>query len=447
MSEPRKLPPLTLQQIILMNFGFFGIQYSFGLQQTAINPIFSFLNANPEELPLLNLAGPMTGLIIQPLIGAMSDRTWSPRWGRRKPYFLLGAMGCSLCLFAYPFSTALWMAVLLLWLLDASNNTAMEPYRAFIADRLPPEQHASGFLTQSFFTGLGITLANVSLFFFQKSITGETASGIPYWVFGSFFVGAICSIGSVLLSVSKTPEIPPTEAELAAIRAKKGGLIAAVTEIAEAIKEMPKPLWQLALVYLFQWYAMFCYWQYVSHSIAQSVWNTTSENKELYSQAVAWTGLVNGFYNVVTFLSAFALVAVARKYGAKWVHAGALILAAVGLWMFPHISNKYMLFVPMIGFGIAWASMMGVPYIIAVAAIPRERYGVYMGIINMMIVIPMLIQTLTFGKVYHNFLGATPGNAIMFAGALLFMAAMATLLIKTPKQESNLPMPARVGGH
>ena len=446
MSEPRNLPPLTLQQIILMNFGFFGIQYSFGLQQTAINPIFSFLNANPEELPLLNLAGPMTGLIIQPLIGAMSDRTWSPRWGRRKPYFLLGAMGCSLCLFAYPFSTALWMAVLLLWLLDASNNTAMEPYRAFIADRLPPEQHASGFLTQSFFTGLGITLANVSLFFFQKSITGETASGIPYWVFGSFFVGAICSIGSVLLSVSKTPEIPPTEAELAAIRAKKGGLIAAVTEIAEAIKEMPKPLWQLALVYLFQWYAMFCYWQYVSHSIAQSVWNTTSENKELYSQAVAWTGLVNGFYNVVTFLSAFALVAVARKYGAKWVHAGALMLAAVGLWMFPHISNKYMLFVPMIGFGIAWASMMGVPYIIAVAAIPRERYGVYMGIINMMIVIPMLIQTLTFGKVYHNFLGATPGNAIMFAGALLFMAAMATLLIKTPKQESNLPMPARIGG-
>ena len=447
MSEPRKLPTLTLQQIILMNFGFFGIQYSFGLQQTAINPIFSFLNANPEELPLLNLAGPMTGLIIQPLIGAMSDRTWSPRWGRRKPYFLIGALGCSLCLFAYPFSTALWMAVLLLWLLDASNNTAMEPYRAFIADRLPPEQHASGFLTQSFFTGLGITLANVSLFFFQKSIAGETASGIPYWVFGSFFVGAICSIGSVLLSVSKTPEIPPTEAELAAIRAKKGGLVAAITEIAEAIKEMPKPLWQLALVYLFQWYAMFCYWQYVSHSIAQSVWKATSENKELYSEAVAWTGLVNGFYNVVTFLSAFALVAVARKYGAKWVHAGALILAAVGLWMFPHISNKYMLFVPMIGFGIAWASMMGVPYIIAVAVIPRERYGVYMGIINMMIVIPMLIQTLTFGKVYHNFLGATPGNAIMCAGALLFIAALATLLIKTPKQESNLPMPARVGGH
>lgn len=447
MSEPRKLPLLTLQQIILMNFGFFGIQYSFGLQQTAINPIFSFLKASPEELPLLNLAGPLTGLIIQPLIGAMSDRTWSPRWGRRKPYFLLGATGCSLCLFAYPFSTTLWVAVLLLWLLDASNNTAMEPYRAFIADRLPPEQHASGFLTQSFFTGLGITLANVSLFFFQKAITGETASGIPYWVFGSFFVGAICSIGSVLLSVSKTPEIPPTEQELAAMRAKKGGLFAAISEIAHAIIEMPKPLWQLALVYLFQWYAMFCYWQYVSHSIAQSIWNATSANKELYSEAVAWTGLVNGFYNIVTFLSAFFLVKVARQYGAKWVHAGALIIAAVGLWAFPHIGNKYLLFVPMIGFGIAWASMMGVPYIIAVAAIPRERYGVYMGIINMMIVIPMLIQTLTFGKVYHNVLGENPGNAIMFAGGLLFIAALATLLIKTPHPDANLPMPPRVGGH
>ena len=448
MSEQRKLPTLTFQQIILMNFGFFGIQYSFGLQQTAINPIFSFLNASPEELPLLNLAGPMTGLLIQPMIGAMSDRTWSPRWGRRKPYFLTGALGCSICLFAYPFSTALWIAVLLLWILDASNNTAMEPYRAFIADRLPPEQHASGFLTQSFFTGLGITLANVSLFVFENVIIGQTASGIPYWVFGSFFVGAVCSIGSVLLSVSMVSEIPPTSEELAALRAKKAGFGAAIAEIFHAIKEMPKPLWQLALVYLFQWYAMFCYWQFVSHSIAQSVWNTTVENKELYAEAVAWTGLVNGFYNIVTFLSAFALVAAARKYGAKWVHSGALTLAAIGLFAFPHIGNKYLLFVPMIGFGIAWASMMGVPYIIAVAEIPKERYGVYMGIINMMIVIPMLIQTLTFGKVYHNFLGARPGNALIFASALLLTAAIATLFIKgTKKPISNMPMANRIGGH
>ena len=205
----RQKPLMSMQQILLMNLGFFGIQYSFGMQQTAVNPVYEFLGANPGDLPILNLAGPITGLFIQPLIGALSDRTWSPRWGRRKPFFLIGAIGCSLCLFLFPFVTAVWMAVLLLWLLDASNNTAMEPYRAFIADKLPPSQLGKGFLAQSFFTGLGITLANISLFVFQKLITGATEAGIPYWVLGSFMLGAVCSIGSVLVSVLTTPEIPP----------------------------------------------------------------------------------------------------------------------------------------------------------------------------------------------------------------------------------------------
>ncbi len=185
-------PKLSFMQIINMNVGFFGIQYSFGLQQSAVNPIYDFLGAKPDEIPLLNLAGPMTGLLIQPIIGVLSDRTWHPRFGRRKPYFFIGALFCSLCLFLYPFSTSLWMAAGLLWVLDAANNTAMEPYRAFIADKLPAPQLATGFLTQSFFTGLGITLANISLFFFQKYIPGQHGA-IPYWVFGSFFLGSICS--------------------------------------------------------------------------------------------------------------------------------------------------------------------------------------------------------------------------------------------------------------
>ena len=216
----RQKPLMTMPQILIMNFGFFGIQYSFGMQQTAVNPIFQKLGAEGHALPLLNLAGPITGLLIQPMIGALSDRTWSPRWGRRKPFFLIGALGCSICLFLFPFVAAVWMAVLLLWLLDASNNTAMEPYRAFIADKLPPSQLAKGFLAQSFFTGFGITLANISLFVFQKIISGGTDAGIPYWVFGSFMLGAVCSIGSVLISVLRTPEIPPTTEELAAIQAK-----------------------------------------------------------------------------------------------------------------------------------------------------------------------------------------------------------------------------------
>jgi maltose/moltooligosaccharide transporter len=428
----REKPLMTMRQILLMNFGFFGIQYSFGMQQTAINPIFTFLDADPGQLPILNLAGPMTGLLIQPLIGAWSDRTWSPRWGRRKPFFIAGAIGCSVCLFCFPFVTAIWMAVLLLWLLDASNNTAMEPYRAFIADKLPPSQLAKGFLAQSFFTGFGITLANLSLFVFQKLITGGTDAGIPYWVFGSFMLGSVCSIASVLVSVLRTPEIPPSEAELAVMRAKKGGAGKAVREILDAIIEMPGALRRLAMVYLFQWYAMVCYWQFVGLSVAKSLFDTSDPESQAYQKAIAWTGLINGWYNIVTFSVAFSLVALARRRGAKWVHSSCLLCAAVGLVIFPHLNNKYLAFVPIIGLGIAWASIMGVPYILAVRVIPSTRYGVYMGIINMMIVVPMLIQTFTFGWIFDHLLDANPTNAIMFAGVLLACAAAVMTTLKEP---------------
>lgn len=440
-------PQLSFWQIVNMNFGFFGIQYSFGLQQTAINPIYSFLNADPEQLPLLNLAGPMTGLLVQPLIGAMSDKTWHPRWGRRKPYFLVGAIFCSLCLFAFPFSSALWMAAGLLWILDAANNTAMEPYRAFVADKLPESQYGMGFLTQSFFTGLGITLANLSLFFFKGNILGASASGIPYWVYGSFFVGGVCSISSVLWSLHTTPEIPPTEEELAYIKNNRHGAFQPFVEIFDALKNMPKCMWQLALVYLFQWYALFIYWQYCSHSIAQSVWKTSSlDNKVLYEEAVAWTGLINGWYNIITFLSAFGLVWLTKRFGPKWVHFSCLVIAGIGLLMFANIENKYLLFAPMTGFGIAWASMMGVPYMLVVSSIPKERFGVYMGIINMMIVIPMIFQTLSFGAIYKSLLGNNPGNAIMMAGMLLLLAALAVTRI-TVRRSQEVAISRSMGGH
>ena len=430
-----------------MNVGFFGIQYSFGLQQSAVNPIYDFLGASPDQIPLLNLAGPVTGLLIQPLIGAISDKTWHPRFGRRKPFFFIGAVFCSICLFLYPFSSTLWMAVGLLWVLDAANNTAMEPYRALIADKLPPRQHALGFLSQSFFTGLGITLANISLFIFQKQITGAHGQ-IPYWVFASFFLGSICSITSVCWSIYKTSEIPPTPEELAILKAEKGGIFKPFIEISHSITHMPKVMWQLALVYLFQWYALFCYWQNASKSIAQSVWKTSpSENKSLYEEAVGWTGLVNGWYNIVTFLSAFALVGLARKYSPKMVHFICLIMAGIGLLIFPHIENKYALFAPMTGFGIAWASMMGVPYLMVVNNIPKSKYGVYMGIINMMIVIPMIIQNITFGYIHKNFLDNDPGKAITFAGVFLLLAAFATMLIKTSKIDPDAEIPIATAGH
>lgn len=421
-------------QIINMNVGFFGIQYSFGLQQSAVNPIYDFLGASPDELPLLNLAGPLTGLLIQPIIGALSDKTWLPKLGgRRKPYFFIGALVCSLALFLFPFSSSLWMAAGLLWILDAGNNTAMEPYRAFIADKLDESQQPMGFQAQSFFTGFGQTLANVSLFIFPLIFIGTTGK-LPTWVFASFFLGAVCSIASVWWSSHTTKEIPPSEEELQIIQAEKLNLLTPFIDIFAAVKDMPKVMWQLALVYLFQWYALFCYWQNSSKSIALSVWNTSPEkDMKLYGEAVSWTGLVNGWYNVVTFLVAFLLVGFAKKYSARYVHFTCLLLAAIGFLVFPHIENKYLLFPAITGFGIGWASMMGIPYLMVVSNIPKERYGVYMGIINMMIVIPMFIQTITFGYIMKHFLNNDARAAITFAGILLILSAVFTLFIKTKK--------------
>ena len=423
---------LSFWQIINMNVGFFGIQYSFGLQQSAVNPIYDFLGAKPDEIPWLNLAGPLTGLLVQPIIGALSDKTWHPRFGRRKPYFFIGAVMCSIALFLFPFSSALWMAAGLLWILDAGNNTAMEPYRAFIADKLNAEQQPTGFQAQSFFTGLGQTLANFSLFIFPMVIAGHTGK-IPNWVFASFLLGSFCSIASVWWSMRTTPEIPPTPEELEHIRSKPLNLLTPFTEVFSAIRDMPSVMWQLALVYLFQWYALFCYWQNSSKSIGLSVYRTTPENVPLYEKAVSLAGSVNGFYNIITFISAFALVGFARKYHPKWVHFACLLLAGTGLMLFPFITQKALLYVAIAGFGIGWASMMGIPYLLVVSQIPKERYGVYMGIINMLIVIPMLLQTISFGWVMRNFLHNDPRNAILFAGCSLLIAALLTTLIRSSR--------------
>jgi maltose/moltooligosaccharide transporter len=439
-------PNLTFWQIINMNVGFFGIQYSFGLQQSAVNPIYDFLGAKPDEIPWLNLAGPLTGLLIQPIIGALSDKTWLPKFGRRKPYFFIGAMICSFALFMFPFSSSLWMAAGLLWILDVGNNTAMEPYRAFIADKLDASQQPTGFQAQSFFTGFGQTLANVSLFIFPMIFIGKTGK-LPTWVFATFFLGSVCSIGSVWWSSRTTPEIPPTAEEFKKMKDEPLNIFSPFTDIFKAIKFMPTVMWQLALVYLFQWYALFCYWQNSSKSIALSVWKITPQsNPELYEKAVGLTGLVNGWYNVVTFLCAFGLAWFAKKYSPKLVHFSCLLLAGIGLLAFPHIEIKQFLFPAITGFGIGWASMMGIPYLMVVSKIPKERYGVYMGIINMMIVVPMLLQSISFGYILKHFLNNDPRNAISLAGTFLLIAALLTLLIKADKPSDDIVIPVG-GGH
>ncbi len=435
--------PISFWQLWNMNFGFLGIQYSFGLQQTAVNPIYMLLGANPDELPILNLAGPMTGLLVQPIIGALSDRTWHPRLGRRKPYFLIGAIMCSLALFAFPFSSSIWMAAGLLWILDAGNNTAMEPYRAFVADVLPVEDQRRGFLIQSFFTGFGITLANLCLYFLQKSkfLSNTTSNGLPYWVYVAFIVGGITSITTILWAMYKTKENPPSEEELDSMSKEKSTFFTPLIVVLHAIKDMPKILWKLAFLYLFQWYALFIYWQFSSLSVAQTIYNIPigphMNQHADFAKAVSFTGLLNASYNIITFIVALLLMKVLSKFAAYKVHSFALALAAIGLFQFSQTHNSNLQLVNIVGLGIAWASIMGVPYLMVVKELPREKYGVYMGIINMMIVVPMLIETVSFGAIYKHVLGSIPSRAIAFAATLFLIASILSMLLFKPRNHTS----------
>ena len=423
-----------------MNVGFLGIQYSFGLQQTAINPIFLYLGAPEDMLPILNIAGPVTGLIVQPIIGAMSDKTWSPRWGRRKPYFLIGAVLGSLCLFAFPTSPVLWFAVGLLWILDVGNNMAMEPYRAFVGDKLPEKQLSLGYQMQSLFVGAGILLANGSIILFQYLLGDgdvEVAGTIPKWLYYSFYIGGILSITTILWSVLKTPEIPPSPEELEEINEDKrkpiGQRIAKpFGEIRNAIKEMPKFMWKISAVYLFQWYALFVYWQYITPLFKLTMGYSTSE-------AAAQAAKMSTTYNVVTMVVALALVPLTLRYGGKKVYALSLVGTAIALFFIPFINDSLMVLAPMILFGIGWAAMMGIPYTMVSKVVPQERRGVYMGILNMMIVIPMGIETLTFGPIYKYLLGDNAVNAMLFAAVCFVIAAVLALRlnVKAEVAEEN----------
>ncbi|MEJ6558031.1 MAG: MFS transporter [Flavobacteriaceae bacterium] len=427
-------PRLSFWQIFNMNIGFLGIQFSFGLQQTAFNPFFSFLGANTSELPLLNLAGPVTVLIIQPIIGAISDKTWSPKWGRRKPFFLIGALIGSLCLFAFPYSPGLWFAVGLLWILDVGNNMAMEPYRAFVGDKLPDEQLNVGYQMQSLFVGAGIVLANASIFLFQDWFGGaeslDSGGSIPTWLYYSFFMGAILSVGTILWSVLKTPEIPPTTQELVVIEQHNAlpfskRLKAPFTEIIDAIKNMPNFMWRLSAVYLFQWYALFIYWQFISPMFEESMGFDKS-------QALSQAAKMNTTYNISTIVFALLLVPLTLKFSGKKVYVLSLFLTGLAMLNIPFINDPFLVLFPMILFGIGWAAMMGIPYSMVAKIVPQERRGVYMGILNMMIVIPMGIQTLSFGPIVKNILDNSAVNAILFGGIFFIIAGVLAMRLKLP---------------
>jgi maltose/moltooligosaccharide transporter len=451
MSEPVSAGPeqadhkplMSGPALLMMNLGFFGVQFSFGLTQSAVNPLFLLIGATPDQLPILNLAGPVTGLIIQPLIGAISDRTWHPRWGRRRPFITAGALLCAVILFLFPFVGILWLAVICFWLLDAGNNTSMEPYRAFISDRLPKSQLARGFLTQSMFTGAGAVLANLSLFLLEKveALQQTAGNGVPYWMYVCFMIGTFCILLTVLTAMARTKELTPSAAEIEEVRNAPKGLHHAVREIADAVRVMPVAMHKIGVVFLFQWYAMFIYWQFLAVSLGETVFGATpEEGGPAWEEAIGWSGLQNAAYNFVTMVSALFLVGFARRIGAKRVHAVALGLAAGSLVWLSGIDNQYLALVPMIGLGIFWASAVGIPYLMVASMVPAKRTGVYMGILNMMIVVPMLIQTVTFGWIFEHWLDGSGSNAILLAGVLLGIGAVAMLWVDPPDEADESPI-------
>jgi len=443
-----KKPILTLPQIINMNFGFFGLQYSFGLQQANMSPIYSYLGAEESSLPLLWMAGPMTGLIVQPIIGAVSDKTIT-RWGRRTPYFLLGAIFCSLCLFWMPYSSTVWMAASILWILDAANNITQEPYRAFVSDKLDPAQHSIGFLTQSAFTGLGQTLSYLTptlLIFFGVSQVAKNDAGIPITTLLAFIIGSVVSIGSILWTLRTTKEIPLTEEQIAEIRANPAGVASTFREIGDALRDMPLTMRRMMPMMLFSWYAMFIYWQYITLCLAKTLHQTVDPSSTGFRSAELLTGQIGAFYNFIAFVSAFGLAKLANLYGPKYIHQICLALAGIGLLIIPILPSEMAMFIPMVGMGLSWASMMGNPYIMLAGSIPPQRTGVYMGIFNLFIVLPMLLETFTISFYYEPLLGSNPQNAIRLAGALLCLAALSVFWIpvKTPTEGTVI---ARGSGH
>lgn len=426
MQKPRR----TYWQIVNMSIGFFGIQFGWGLQMANMSAIYEYLGAHADQIPLLWLAAPLTGLIVQPLIGNASDRTWG-RLGRRRPYFLTGALLSSAALLLMPRSSALWMAAGLLWILDASINISMEPFRAFVADLMPDEQRTSGFAAQSIMIGLGAVIASALPWILTNLIhlKPETAgvSAIPLTVRLSFYIGAFAFLGAVLWTICTTREYPPEDMEaFRKAKASKRGIGRTLREVASAISEMPKTMRQLAPVQLVTWLGLFCMWLYFPVAVARNVFGAASEKAPEYTAGVEWAGICFGFYSAVCFAFSFFLPPLAKLLGRKTTHSLCLMAGALGLLSVGVIHNQYLLLLSMLGVGIAWASILSMPYSILAASIPPERTGVYMGIFNFFIVTPEIIASLFFGWFMNHALHNNRMAAVIAGGAFLTLAALLT---------------------
>jgi maltose/moltooligosaccharide transporter len=421
-------PRLRFWQIWNMSFGFLGIQFGWGLQMANMSAIYEYLGAEAHQIPILWLAAPLTGLIVQPIIGHASDRTWN-RLGRRRPYFLTGAVLSSIALIVMPNSSALWMAAGLLWILDASINVSMEPFRAFVADLLPEEQRTRGFAMQSLFIGLGAVIAS-ALPWLMTNVFGvhsaePGAQAIPLTVKLSFYIGAAAFFGAVLWTIVSTKEYPPEDMEaFTKMKAQKAGLVENAREIFASIGGMPPTMKRLAWVQICAWFGLFCMWLYFPVAVARNVFGAPDETSPIYTEGVEWAGICFAMYSLVCFVFSFALPSLARMIGRKMTHTLCLLCGAAGLLSVAVIHDKHLLLLSMTGVGIAWASILAMPYAILAGSLPAEKTGVFMGIFNFFIVIPEIVASLAFGWVMLHLLNNNRLAAVVAGGIFMTLAAV-----------------------
>jgi maltose/moltooligosaccharide transporter len=496
-----KKPLLSIRQIINMSVGFLGIQFAFGLQNANVSRIFQTLGAKIDEIPILWIAAPLTGLLIQPIIGHMSDKTWLGKLGRRRPYFLVGAILASLALFVFPNVSVLMLAAILLWLLDASINISMEPFRAFVGDMLPDQQRTSGFAMQSFFIGVGAVISSALPYLLEKmNVSNEAASAgsLPDTVTYSFYIGGLVYMAAIFYTVITTKEYSPEEmksfGETDEVTSQKniktsyqtflnkglvwlvaGGLLSTslylynqkvteplekelyvltfgiaafglfqivaalfrsskmdngLVEIMDDLNYLPAKMKQLAIVQFFSWFALFSMWIYSTPALAQHLYNTTDTASEAYNKIGNWVGIMFSFYNGFAALFAFLLPVIAKKYSRPKTHMIALIAGGLGLISYYFFKNENLLIISMAGVGLAWCSILAMPYSMLTQSLPSHKMGVYMGIFNFFIVLPQILAATLLGFFTKHLFGGNAIFAIVLGGCSMIIAAVLCLRIK-----------------
>ena len=495
--EKRKL---SFWQIWNMSFGFLGIQFGFALQNANTSRIFETLGAKVDEIPILWIAAPVTGLIIQPIIGYCSDRTWT-KLGRRRPYFLVGAILSSIALFIMPNSASLWIAAGTLWMMDASINISMEPFRAFVGDNLPEKQRTLGFAMQSFFIGLGAVVGSLLPYIFTNvfGVSNTAAEGIiPDSVKWSFYIGGVVFLLAVLWTVFKSTEYTPAELEafeqtdkdakevpsietevdltanikrqfnLGLVMTAVGSIISFLifenslskelyilflglivigilfmvtarlrmiqikngfTIIMTDLLNMPTTMKKLAWVQFFSWFALFSMWIYTTQAVTQHVFGTTDTTSKIYNDAADWVSVLFTVYNGVAAAVAFLLPVIAKKVGVRYTHLLALCSGGIGLLSIYFIGDKYLLLIPMLGVGIAWASILSMPYAMLSGALPAAKMGYYMGVFNFFVVIPQIVAATILGFIVKQFFQNEPIYALLIGGISMIFAGLLTLRV------------------